>query len=300
MDNRELYDLLVEAADMLSNDVIEDDFVLTEAAGNSEGKELVNDIKDAINKKDDKKLRTSLAKFKKWFLTADPDGKHEKLRLGLVVIYALLAGVASGASIFGVGISAAGLLTGNNKVKWLLLLIASFTSFTLVFKSMKFVGDETDKVQGESIDEFIKKYEKKVKELKKTLDKYDANTSVKEYKATAKAYTEAVQWLDWFKSRKDQITKSNNIRESKQELKDAKKSKDREKIAKAKAKYKAAKSLMESALAILEEESLNESVGVKDKSTDEVIKVFKNNAEAANWIAENGGNDKYQLTNRLK
>ena len=45
---------------------------------------------------------------------------------------------------------------------------------------------------------------------------------------------------------------------------------------------------------------LNESVGVKDKSTDKIVKVFKDNAEAFNWIASNGGNERYQLTNRLK
>ena len=85
MSNKELYDLLVEAADILSNEVVEDDFVLTEAAGDSEGDKLVKDIKDAIDKQDEKKLRSSLAKFKKWFLTADPDGNRQKLRLALVV-----------------------------------------------------------------------------------------------------------------------------------------------------------------------------------------------------------------------
>ena len=45
---------------------------------------------------------------------------------------------------------------------------------------------------------------------------------------------------------------------------------------------------------------LNESVGVKEKATDKVVKVFNTNKEAADWIANNGGNDMYQLTNRLK
>ena len=45
---------------------------------------------------------------------------------------------------------------------------------------------------------------------------------------------------------------------------------------------------------------LNESVGVKDRSTDKVVKVFKTNEDAMEWINNNGGNDRYQLTNKLK
>ena len=41
-------------------------------------------------------------------------------------------------------------------------------------------------------------------------------------------------------------------------------------------------------------------VGVKDKSTDKVVQTFKTNEEAMEWVANNGGNSKYQLTNRLK
>ena len=45
---------------------------------------------------------------------------------------------------------------------------------------------------------------------------------------------------------------------------------------------------------------LTEAVGVKDRSTDKIVKTFKTNEEAANWVNNNGGNDRYQLTNRLK
>ena len=302
MNNTELYNLLTEAAEVLSRNVDNDDCVLTEAAKDTtEGKKLVNDVKDAIEKKDEKKLRKSLSEFKKWFMTPDPEGKHHKLRDALVIIYALLAAVAGGATFYGTATSAINLAYGENKLKWTLLLVASFSSLLVTFKGIDVINKEADKVQAESIDEFIKKYEKKVDELKKSLEKFEGDKTSKEYKAIAKSYKEAVLWLDWFKGRKDQITKAKNINDTKQDLKDAKKSKDKQKIAEAKAKYKAAKSLIESALEILgEQESLTESVGVKEKATDKIVKVFKNNAEAADWIANNGGNDMYQLTNRLK
>lgn len=72
-----------------------------------------------------------------------------------------------------------------------------------------------------------------------------------------------------------------------------------ERINKRGAKFK---SVHESVAVLLTEAALllNESVGVKDKSTDKVVKVFNSNKEAAEWIANNGGNDVYQLTNRLK
>ena len=307
MTNKELHGLLVEAAEILTNETAENDnLILTEAAGKSEGKELVKDIKDAIDKKDEKKLRTSLSKFKKWFMTPDPEGNHHKLRDALAVIYALLSGVAAGASFYATFTSATNVitiktLTGGISIKWIILLVASFSSLLLTFKSIKLVGDEADKVQAETIDEFIKKYEKKVEELKKALENFEEDKTKKEYKALAKSYKEAVQWLNWFKERKEQILKSQNVKETKQELKDAKKSKDKQKIAEAKAKYKAAKSLVESALEILNSnESLNEAVGVKERATDKVVKVFKTNKEASDWIIANGGREVYQLTNRLK
>lgn len=258
MTNKELQGLLVEAADMLANETV-DDFVLNEAAGSSEGDKLVKDVKDAIDKQDEKKLREALTKFKKWFLTADPDGNHQKIRLALVVLYALISASVFVASSFAFMKSGIELVVGENKTKWILVLAASISSYLLALKGLNAVSAETDKVQSETIDEFINKYEKKVEELKKALEDFEGDKTKKEYKALAKSYREAVQWLDWFKQRKDQITKSTNIRETKQELKDAKKSKDKQKIAEAKAKYKAAKSLIESALEILgDEESLAE------------------------------------------
>lgn len=307
MTNVELHNLLTEAADLLS--VETDDIILTEAAGKkSEGKKLVDDVKDAIDKKDEKKLRSAIAKFKEWFLSPDPEGKHNKLRDALAVIYVLLSTISICASSCLTVTSATGLIAGKAidgvvSLKYLLTLIASLSSFILIVKGVNAVGDEANKIQAESIDEFIKKYEKKVDELKKALENFEGDKTKKEYKALSKSYKEAVQWLDWFKGRKDNIVKTQNIKDTKQELKEAKKSKDKQKIAEAKAKYNAAKSLIESALEILadtDEEALNESVGVKDKSTDKVVKVFKTNEEATNWIINNGGNERYQLTNRLK
>ena len=65
---------------------------------------------------------------------------------------------------------------------------------------------------------------------------------------------------------------------------------------------KRAKAQNESIAVLLTEAALllNESVGVKDKSTDKVVKVFNTNKEATDWIINNGGTEKYQLTNKLK
>lgn len=330
MNNKELSILLTEAADLLFNDTEDNDSVLTEAikssdgktysfvdatdfieqlkkeaaeTSNDEGKKLVNDVKDAIKDEDEKKLRKALSNFKKWYYTADPEGKHQKIRTGLIILQTLFEVVVSyGSKLLGT-LSTVGLVFAtkkSSKIVWITTLVASLGSCLLLTKAKMKDAEITNEVQSETIDEFINKYEKKVNDLKKSLDNYKGDKTGDMYKSIAKSYKDASQWLDWFKSRKDQITKTKNVKDTKQDLKDAKKSKDKQKIAEAKAKYKIAKSLVESALDILGYEDLNESVGVADKSTGKVVKVFKTNKEASDWIYNNGGNDAYQLTNRLK
>ena len=70
-------------------------------------------------------------------------------------------------------------------------------------------------------------------------------------------------------------------------------------VAKIKKAEEEKKSQNESIAILLTEAALllTEAVGVKDRSTDKIVKTFKTNEEAARWV---GGNDRYQLTNRLK
>lgn len=331
MDNVKLSGLLNEAAELLAADSIE---TLTEVtASTDEGKKLVKEVEDAIKEKDEAKLKKAVAKFKTWFLLPEPEGgKHQKLRDALVIIYAVFVGFTTtftGAQMIASGIEASA-TKGAERTKFLIIAVACFISLITLIKLNKKVSDDADEIQGPYMDAYIKKFDDKVKDLKKQLEDYEGDKTSKEYKSIAKAYSEAMVWLDWCKQRKLTIEtnskiknakndikeakkensenvkkyrdeKKANAKAAKEELKEAKKSKDKQEIAEKKVKYKAAKSLVESALEILNSnESLNEAVGVKEKATDKVVKVFKTNKEALEWIIANGGNEVYQLTNRLK
>ena len=233
--------LLNEAAGLLYDNGYDGD-VLTEAAADDKVKKIVSDMRESAKNKDTNKFKKAMAEFKVWWNMPNPDGNKQKLRSFLWVIYELLMITINAVSGGLLGYSLGSMLSGDVKIKYCITTLLSLSTIFIVFKKLYKDLDTLDEVQKEYLDEYIKKFNKKVSELKEILNKIDDKKS-KEYKVAYKSYTDAVKWLEWFKVRKSQIKITDKVNKAKSDLKDAKNSKDKQRIAEAKANLKTTREL---------------------------------------------------------
>ena len=186
-------------------------------------KEIVNNVKEAIDEKDSGKLKKALADFKKWFFGGDPEAKWQGLKMALLLLYMMLGGFVggyAGGTIFG-GIVGLSITKGKNKsfifelAKGILLIFA-------VIKTSDSLVKQCNKEQAKYIDEYIKKAEDKLEKLEDELDNTE-DTKSEEYKTALKIYKTTQANLSWLKRRKVQIDNSTKLSSAKADIKDAKK-----------------------------------------------------------------------------
>ena len=233
-------------------------YALLEAVDKTgEAKVIGKEIKDAAKEKDKNKLIASIKKFKKWLLVPEAPGEERKPKLkSALLIFDLIFNITlayvSG-FLFGTNLGN----TNGVSIGW---LIAEGIAIIGSISNLYAMGTAMDKEQDKAYTkEYIESYKKKIKKLQKQIDSYKGDKSSVEYKKIIQLRDKSQEFCDFMESHRKQLDKQQYIKDSKKDLKDAKKSKDADRIAKAKENYKFAKTLKEAA------ELLNDDASIIDE-----------------------------------
>lgn len=232
--------LLLEAIDILNES--SDEVVVQE-----EIKEKFDEISDDIKNSKFKEAKSKVIEFKKWYFGSKGVQRTSKPRLRSTLTIINLCAIAISEIITGfcIGTSLSGITRGlsmKNKVvssKDIKVLIISITA--LIATGVISVAEDKayDKYTRPELDTTISFCEKKIKETEKSLK--SMSSSDIGYAGLKKALDSYKDTLAWAKFRKKQLEKTDNVTSARQNLKDAKKSKDKEMIKTAKNKLKRAK-----------------------------------------------------------
>ena len=247
--------------------------VMTEAASSGSDKpKAAKELEEAIKSRDAKTIGQKVDAYREWYNKIEPDKKHKywlmtlKLIVSLVQISIYFVGVLSTA-----GASANLAVNGITKAE-VVRLIVSLTACIGSLTSMSVGTSRWLKYNKENAEADAKHFEKEAEKIKKELDKIeDKNSSV--YKAMNKLYIRTVNCAASYKALATQNKIDKNVKDAKEALKVAKKSKDKGEIARAKNTLELAKG-----------GHLNESV--EEVTSMNIVDAYRTLTEAASVLLE--------------